>query len=187
MFLKNRKKCFFIFCFILGFGIACTRPLPEEKVLLDFESDAVLDDIQWKCYTLFFLSTEHITRGGHSLQMELFPSNYPGFVTEALFSKWQGYNTLALDVFNPEKEDLAITIRIDDRKDLNEYSDRYNQKFVLKAGENRLRIPTASMITSGTERKLNLNHITKFYLFLSHPKEKHVIFMDNIRLVRRKR
>jgi hypothetical protein len=114
--------------------------------------------------------------------MELYPSAYPGFVSGTLSQNWQGYDFLSIDVYNPQKKEVSVTVRLDDRKKAPDYSDRYNKRFVLKPGDNRILIPKASIRTSITERKLDLTQIRRIYIFMSHPKTRHVLYLDNIRL-----
>jgi hypothetical protein len=57
---------------------ACSDQRPKELILFDFETDAELDRMHWKCFTMFTLSGEHVTHGAKSLRMELYPSSWPG-------------------------------------------------------------------------------------------------------------
>jgi len=183
MIRKKQKDMHFFLNLFMGFLIACTPQLPGEKILFDFETEGELDRIHWKCFTLYLLSKDHVTRGNRALRMELYPSNYPGFASEIDKRNWQGYKAFALDIYNPERKEILITVRIDDRKNSPEFRDRYNEKFVLEPGKNSILISTDTLRASGTKRKLDLHHIYKFYLFMVQPKTKHVLYMDNMRLM----
>jgi len=152
-------------------------------VLFDFETDAELDQIHWKCFTLFSLSKKYATRGTKSLKVELYPSNYPGLTPKLAINDWQKFKAIGFDIYNPKKAKTAIVIRIDDQKEHPDYADRYNKRFVLKPGANHIRIPLDSLITSGTNRPLNLKKIQRLIIFMSHPQKKHVLFLDHIRLI----
>ncbi len=152
-------------------------------MLLGFESDAELDLLHWKCHTLFSISDEHVTHGKKSLRMELYPSDYPGLNPKLEVNDWKKYGTLNFDIYNPEKEETMITVRIDDQKEHPDYADRYNMRFILKPGLNLIRIPLDSLITSGTHRQLNLTKIYKFLIFMVHPQRKYVLYIDHVRLV----
>jgi len=163
--------------------LACSKPAPDELILFDFENDAELDRLHWKCFTLFSLSEKHATCGGKSLKLELYFSSWPGWTPKLNVKDWRGYDAVGFDVYNPEGEEIRITVRIDDREDTPDYNDRYNQGFVLKPGMNRIKIPFKTLLTSGTKRHLDLKRIYRLLIFMSHPKKKHVLYLDYIRLV----
>jgi hypothetical protein len=173
-----RKIVLFIMALIL---IGCTDKPATEKILLDFETDQDLDRVYWKCHTLFSLSEEHATHGSSALRMELYPSVYPGLAPVLTERDWRPYKWLCFDIYNPNAKELQITVRIDDKKE-NEYADRYNKAFRLGPGINRVEIPIASLVTSGTKRKLDLKNINRFLIFMASPTDKNVLYLDYIRL-----
>lgn len=162
---------------------SCFSGSPPELVLFDFESDADLDRFHWKCHTLFSLSNENATHGVKSLRLELHPSDYPGLAPKLDLNDWKGYKTFSFDIYNTMNVDASITVRIDDKKDFPNYKDRYNKSFILKPGLNRLNIPLNSLITSRTQRTLDLKNIYRFLIFMAHPQKKHILYIDYIRLV----
>ncbi len=162
---------------------ACHKAPDEEKVLFDFESDSELNQLHWSCHTLFTLSNDHATRGAKSLKMELFPSAYPGLSIELPAGDWRRYGDMSFDAFNPMNAPVQIEVRIDDRKDFPEYKDRYNNSFVLKTGSNRIVIPLATLVSSGTNRPLNLGRISRLFIFMNHPAQKIILYVDTISLL----
>ncbi len=163
---------------------ACQKGLDERTVLFDFESDSELDQLRWSCHTLFTLSDDHATRGAKSLKMELFPSAYPGLAVEFPASDWRRYSEISFDAYNPAETSVRVEVRIDDQKDYPGYEDRYNKSFVLQSGSNRIVIPLETLISSGTNRPLNLGRIYRLFIFMNHPAQKTVLFVDNISLPR---
>ena len=143
--------------------------------MFDFETDSELDQLHWKCHTLYSLSKKHVTHGAKSLRMELYPSPYPGFNPKIEVNDWQKYKAICFDVCNPEKEETVIIIRIDDQKKHSAYANRYNKQFPLKPGPNRIRILLDSLITSGTHRQLNLKTIYKLIFFILQPQREYVL------------
>jgi hypothetical protein len=141
--------------------LGCSGDSPKELVLFDFETDAELDHLHWQCFTLYSLSDEHISHGGRSLKLELYPSNWPGLTPKLAVRDWRGFKAVRLDVYNPSLKDVQITVRIDDRKDYPDYADRYNKAFILLPGLNNLSIPLDKLVTSGTRRNLDLKKIYK--------------------------
>jgi hypothetical protein len=171
---------FSVVFFLLSAG--CSGPLPAELVLNDFESDADLDRIHWGCHTLFSLSDKHVSHGARTLEMKLFPAVYPGLSLKLNENNWSRYDSIALDIYNPQDEMLEITFRIDDKQDYPEYEDRYNGCYQLSPGINHLRIPLDSLKTSGSGRLLNLKTIKRFLFFLVDTQEIYILYVDNIRL-----
>jgi hypothetical protein len=171
--------------FSIAFSLApaaCSRPPTHELVLNDFEADSDLDRIHWQCRTLFSLSQEHVTNGKRSLKMQLFPTVYPGLSLKLAERDWRRFDSVALDIYNPQDEALEIAVRIDDREDYPDFDDRYNGRITLVPGRNNLRIPLNCLRTSGTGRPLNLKTIKRFLFFLVDTQKIYNLYVDNIRL-----
>lgn len=155
----------------------------KNRVLFDFETDGELNRLNWKCYSLFSLSRHHATHGVKSLKMEFFPSDYPQLLTKTKRNDWRGFSLFRFDVFNPQKRDVQITVRIDDRKKYPAYGDRYSKSLILHPGKNIVTIPLETLKTSVTERNLELQSIYRFFIYKAQPKEKIILYVDNIRLI----
>jgi len=165
------------------FIVADEKMPSKELVLFDFESDAVFDEFHWKCRTLFSLSDDYAVQGKKSLKLELYPSSYPGLSPALKHHDWRGYQTFCFDVYNSSPETISLVLRIDDKKDAREFSDRYNKSFLLMPGANKLKIPLDSLKTSETNRALELKNIYSFLVFMSHPDKKYVLYLDYFRLI----
>ena len=165
------------------FLLNCYSNTTKERILFDFESDSELEQIQWKCHTLFSLSSDHTTHGKRSLKMELYPSDYPGLDPKLEEKDWRGYKALCFDIYNPEEKNVQMSVRIDDQKDYPEYKDRYNKSFILNQGMNQISIPLDTLITSGKDRNLTLKNIYRLLIFTSNPEKKVVLYIDYIRLI----
>jgi hypothetical protein len=173
----------FVVILLAPIFVMCSGDGIPELIILDFESDSDLDRVSWKCHTLLNLAEKHATNGKNSLRLELYPSKYPGFVPILEEKDWRAYNALCLDIYNPSNKNLKIVIRIDDRKDFPHYDNRYNMGFELNPGKNNIRIPLDTLITSRTKRKLELKTIHRLLIFMVHPLQKVVLYLDYIRLV----
>jgi len=156
------------------FLLNCHSNTPKELVLFDFESDSQLDQFHWKCHTLFSISDEHASHGEKSLKLELFPSDYPGLTPMLKENDWRGFKALCFDIYNPE-EKQQISVRIDDRKDYPDYGERYNKSFILNQGMNQISIPLNTLVTSGTDRNLNLKNIYRLLIFTASPEKRVVL------------
>ncbi len=169
-----------LFLFII---LACNAP-PAERVLLDFESDAELDRLYWKCRTLYHLSDKHATHGAKSLKVSFYPSEFPGLAPEFEEDDWSGHRRLLFDIYNPDRDAAQIVVRIDDRI-VAKYENRYNQIFSIKSGANQINIPLDGLITSGSKRKLDLDKIKRLLIFMVNPTEKKTLYFDHVRLIAR--
>ncbi len=161
---------------------ACTE---KPRFFYDFETDRDLDDLVWKCKTLFRLADQHATSGSRSLEVEFYPDpdntgeHYPGIAFNRFNPDWSIYSSLCFDAFNPEEKALNLVVRIDDRKNP-DYPDRYNTAIILVPGANHVSLPLNGLITSGTKKRLNMARIEGVILFLSNPKERHTLFLDRV-------
>jgi hypothetical protein len=162
--------------------LSCSKEKPPELILLDFESDSELDQLRWHCHALYSLSGDHATHGSKSLKIELYPSEYPGLDFSPAIKDWRDHKALCLDIFNPSKQQVQLTIRIDDNKDYPDYADRYNKSFIITPGANHITIPFVFLSASGTNRHLDLAHIQRMFIFEAHPRDKTTLFIVAIKL-----
>jgi hypothetical protein len=181
MHIPHKLLAIILLMFIWLFAGHCARP-ESERILFDFESVSELDRFHWKCHTLFSLSDDHATHGKKSLKLELFPSDYPGLAPMLASNDWRGYKAFSFNVYNTHRLAIPLTVRIDDSKDYPDYPDRYNQTYILKPGANTITIPLDSLITSGTNRKLNLKMVYRVVIFVTKPIERIELYFDNIKL-----
>lgn len=177
--LYNKITHLFIFSILTL--ILLTGCQDRSRFYFDFETEDTLDTLSWKCKTLFSLSDKHTTSGQKSLKLELYPSPYPGITLNKFNPDWSKHNFLKFDIYNQEEAPLRLAIRIDDAKDPS-YDDRYNHPIALDPGMNHISIPLSSLVTTATGRKINLTNVQQMIMFLSSPKEKRVIYLDNVRL-----
>ena len=170
----------------LFFLSGCQKESGKELILFDFESDKELDQLYWSCHTLYALSSDHATHGSKSLKLEIYPSDYPGLTPMLAVKDWHGYEEFSLDVFNPSGKKMRVEVRIDDRQNFPDYNDRYNKSFVVKPGKNRISIPLETLVTSGTNRQLDLTHIDRLFIFMGRPEKQITLYIDSIKVSRRK-
>lgn len=169
---------------MLGLLNGCTKSTPHELMLFDFENDSDLDHLEWRCHTLYSLSSNHSTHGSMSLKMDLFPSDYPGLYSLLLVKNWRTYNILSFDIYNTAQQAVQITVRIDDQKKNQEYADRYSRNFMIASGQNKITIPLTTLLTKDSKRHLDLSHIHRLYIFASHPTTRLTLYIDAIKLTK---
>ena len=154
-------------------------------ILASFESKLALK--QWSGPNLS-LSTEKTLTGLYSLKVGL--SNKSKYSTVTLIhmpNNWEGYNYLALNIYNPNKDALKITTKITDyQHDLSEqlHNDRYNKNFTLLASQwNIIKISLEDIKNSPETRELKLDNISRLSLFTTGLTEDKVIYIDSITLL----
>jgi len=153
----------------------------------DFESDAALDKLHWKCGTLYSLSREHATSGKSSLKMDLYPATagngniYPGVCLRDFSGNWSQHSRFLFDVYNPQASPLYLTLRVDDTANPT-YADRFNGKIEVMPGANKIVVPFEKFVTSGTGRHLDVRNIESVSLFMVAPDQPLTFFIDHFRL-----
>lgn len=170
---------------ILLSGVGCKDNAVRHAVpvvLLDFEHDSQLDMLSWKCGTVYQRVRAHQSGGNYSLMVEMYPGvEWPGLGMEVQ-DGWQGYGELCLHTFNPLDKPLAMSYRIDDRKDNPPYADRANGSIVISPGAGTITLDLTHMKTSGTDRLLDLDRACRFLMFLHRPDQRVTLFLDDITL-----
>ncbi len=170
-----------IFTFLILTQLFLTGCQREPAFHYDFEAEETLGTLSWKCKTIFSLSEDHPTSGEKCLKLELYPSPYPGVTLNNFKNDWSMNNKLKFDIYNQEEAPLRLVIRIDDAKEPS-YDNRYNHPIILSPGMNHISILFNSLVTTGTNRNINLANIQQVILFLVQPSEKQTLFLDNVRL-----
>ena len=93
---------------------------------------------------------------------------WPGLHFAEPAPDWRGYETLAIDVTNPNPAALPLNIRIDDRAHNNQYSDRFNRVVELAPRERSVvRLPITDISRAPRSRNLEIHEISGIILFVS--------------------
>lgn len=152
------------------------------RSIFDFENELELVHLHWECGTFMERDTRHATSGQYSLRLEMYPHfDYPGFKCY-LEEGCRGGKRLLVDIYNPGKQAIRLSYRIDDRKDGPPYEDRANGRFDALPGANVFAVELAGLRTSGTGRLMDAASLTSLALFVHQPEKPIVLFFDNIRL-----
>lgn len=168
--------------FALSF-IGCLENAQQKVVLFDFESDADLDRINWRCFRLYSISDRYASNGSRSLKLEIFPSPSPVWSPRIRTEDWRQYASLEMEFFNPQDNGIGIILRLDDREDIPPVSDRYNKSVQLRPGANVIQVPLQKLTTSGSRRTMDLDTITRFLIFMQDTERCCTLYLDYVRLV----
>ncbi len=179
MFIIQTIRLFFVLILILTLLTGCQDRQP---FCYDFENEVSLDALYWRCKTIYTFSDQNVTSGQKCLKMEVYPSSNPCLGLNDFQPDWSGYSVLKFDIYNQENIPLRLTIRIDDKKDIPPYRNRYNSTVALNKGANHVSIPLNSLVTSDAKRKLNLSRIERVLIYLEQSRVKRTLYLDNLRL-----
>lgn len=157
----------------------------EFPLLGSFESRLEME--RWAAKeAAFSRSARHATHGERSLEVRLSPGEFPGVSLHWMGSDWRGYDWLCFDAFLEGDTPLAITVRIHDRehdrKDEQNYSDRFNRRIVLQPGAQQVRISLQEVKSAPATREMDMEHVVNINVFAYMLKEERVVFFDNFRL-----
>ncbi len=178
------RKTLWVSVAVLSAAIGwAAAPAGEATVLFDFENAddvaawQVEDDLKDK--VKLEASPEHATSGKQSLKMTLQAHEWPGAFTTKVPKDWSGSSDLVFDVWAAEA--MSISVRIDDDKS-QDYDSRFNSPGQdLAKGANTVTIALADV-----GDKIDLKKIKTLVIFSSDVPETRVLFIDNLRLTKKK-
>ncbi len=131
-------------------------------------------------------STLRSTEGLYSLAFMLLDEGYSGVATRDFSPDWQGYRFLQFDVWSP-KVNLFVTIRIHDKlhaESAQLYSDRFNRRYSLKQGWNRLTITLDDVYSAPKNRAFNLSEVWGLGLFSYNLGTQEKLYLDQLILIK---
>ncbi len=156
-------------------------------LLASFETRIEMD--RWEtAECLVHRTKEHASHGVYALKTQLAPGEFPGISMRWLEGDWRGYDGLCFDVFLEGDRPLAVTVRIHDeihgRSEVQSYSDRFNKRFVLHPGAQRIRIDLDEVRTAPQGREMDMSRVANICVFAYRLEEERMVYLDRFRLVR---
>jgi len=154
-------------------------------LLADFETP--FERSRWVNVDQLREETERVRHGRKSVRVQLSTNKYSGISLFHFPRDWRGYRTLHWSVYNPQEAGLVLNSRINDihhRKHDMEFSDRYNQQFILEQGWNDLVISLERVKTAPKGRTMDMEHIEGFGLFVVQQPRSQVLYLDHVYLGR---
>ncbi len=152
-------------------------------LLSGFESK--LELTRWTGDADFILSKVIKNTGESSLKIFLNTSKYSGVSLKYFPKEWEFYNLLSFKIFNPQNAFIKITCRIHDKKHTEGkqvYTDRFNKTYTLLKGWNTIEIDLNDVRNAPFKRKMNMNNIYGFGIFVISQKENKTIYLDDVLL-----
>lgn len=98
-------------------------------------------------------------------------------------SDWRGYGKLWMNVYNPQDSALELHCRIQDQTTNRHYSDRYNEKFSVEPGKQRIAMNLQAVRISPRGREMDMSRIDLVLCYTVYLKREQVLWIDRIALV----
>ncbi len=128
--------------------------------------------------------------GRSSLRLDLTTQRYSGIGLKDFPRDWSAYDSVSLQVFNPDPEPLLLHFRIHDQYHSNHknvrnnvYSDRFNASFKIMPGWNTLQVSLAKVASAPKDRLLDLSRIAGMGVFVGKLTEPRTIYLDDVMLI----
>lgn len=108
--------------------------------------------------------------GETALRVPLIARPYAGVTLDEPQPDWSGYRTLAVEVTNPGRAELMLTVRVHDRAHNGTFDDRFQAEVAIPAGSRQtLEFPLETIRTAPRGRALDLAHLAGVMLFRNGP------------------
>lgn len=156
----------------------------QAPMLADFENAYEIH--RWQTSRPHSISTEHSIQGKHSLKILLSEERPSGVEYAEFYRDWSNYSEFQLSLYNPQKDKLAVTIKITDvehDQGSQPYSDRFNYHIALKQGWNKITIPLSAISNAPKTRMLDLSTISRLQIFSGQLKQPRLLYIDAIQLL----
>lgn len=159
-------------------------------VIANFESEDVLARWDNEYVGIFEINHQVYIEGKSSAYIEFELSDevdeyYPGVALEVIYPDWSAYKYLNISIHNDQNTNLDVEVKVYDRLHRQtgyEYSDRFNHEVSLVSGWNNLKINLQDILNAPQGRRMNVDDIAGFSVFIHNPDTVISIHLDNIHL-----
>ncbi|HED34652.1 MAG TPA: hypothetical protein ENJ08_10645 [Gammaproteobacteria bacterium] len=165
------------------------RMLDDFPLLAGFESADELARWESDFVNQMRFDRQTVIEGDFSLFVEFGVSEYSDITLHAFPGDWRGYGWLNLSIYNDQRDDLLIELKIFDNQHAGNgyaYSDRFNRLLVLIPGWNEVKVSLDDIQSAARNRKVDMQNIAVVSLFVHRPSEPQRIYLDNIYLSEKK-
>lgn len=128
-------------------------------VIMDFNAP-------WATSFVRFDYAEKLSGEGEYLDVLLTKGPYPGVHLIEVEPDWTGYERLALKVYSSQVHDINLVLRVNDRWHNQHFADRFNRRFVIRPGENRITVALAQIEQAPKSRKMDMKNIEEIKIFV---------------------
>lgn len=167
--------------------VAADNVLAQRQFPLLSGFENALETGRWAGSSQRRIVNDPVYNGLSALQVQLNTDQYSGVALRHFPSDWSGYKYLTLKVYNPDVEVLNLNVRINDqrhRQFQNDFSDRFNTRFVLEHGWTTLNISLDEVAKAPKGRRMEMSRIAQVQLFTMQLSQPRTMVIDDVRLVR---
>ncbi len=153
-------------------------------LLAGFETRSELS--RWGGSALYERSAERMVDGDYALKLLLSEAGYSGVSLKHFPSNWREFKALQFDIWSPRSL-LPITVRIHDKTHVmgsRDYLDRFNRRYDLTKGWNRIVIAVEDIRLAPATRELNVSEVLGVGLFSHDLGESATLYLDQVMLLR---
>jgi len=143
----------------------------DTRIISNFENLKTWDISPETGFTLT-ISNETLIDGKRSLKVVYPVEGLPSINTKKLPREWGNYDSLRIDIFNPQSETLDFAVRLDDTN-----KKRFNQTCLLEPGMNNISIPRENI-----SKAIDAGNIYRVVLYLKNPKKRMTLNFLNMYL-----
>jgi len=147
-------------------------------VIEDFESEFSI--ARWDGNLVS--SSEHVLTGQLSGKAIFIPGEYATMMLSPTLKNWSAYNSLELNIYNPQDQTVRINVRIHDKMHAlsadQEHVDRFNRSYELTTGWNQLSIDLDDIKHAPKARLIDMTSIYALGLFMSNLETAQELYFD---------
>ncbi|HEB82456.1 MAG TPA: hypothetical protein ENJ11_06300 [Gammaproteobacteria bacterium] len=127
-------------------------------VLMDFEAG-------WSSSFVDYVRAKKLSVKSGILTVRLEKGQYPGVSLTEVEPDWSGYRSLVLELESSQDSDISLVVRVDDQLHNQRFEDRYNHRFVVHPGKNRLVVSLSQVEHAPEGRLMNMKRINEVKIF----------------------
>ena len=157
---------------------------PESLTLNDFETEADLDRLTWRCPYWLERSAEFKPSGSYGLLVEFPSGEYPTLELREIPKDWRSYRWFEAQIWAPDLAGQKMSIRMDDAGNCDAYADRFDTVIELTGRPQMVRLPLEQVMHGNGGRRLELGRMYRILFFLQQSEVRHRWYLDGVRLVR---
>jgi len=187
------KKLTIVFFVITGTGFFLSGMCPLIQLswhyIERFNAFPVIVDFDgnWSSSFVRFDNTDMLPVPKSNQDRKLFPvrfnrGKYPGISIVEPEPDWSNYQMLRMNIFSENENNTALVLRIHDDKHNQDFSDRFNEKLIIKPGLNEIEILLKQVKHGPINRELDLANVAGIVLFSNKPDEQIQLEVSNIYL-----
>jgi len=124
---------------------------------------------------------EPVVQGDYSLAVQLGTEPFSGVGLDLLLGDWRHYQILRFSLYNPDDDELPMTLRINDQqhdRHDNRYVNRFNHRLLVQPGWNHFRIDLDDVRLAPEDRDMDMARVQRLGIFATNLPESRTVYLD---------